>query len=138
MNDRDAKSIVEKVKELVGKGNVSRVVVRRGDRELLNISVNAGIIGGAVALLAAKWALLAAVLATVGFGCKVEVLKDDGQVVDILSEETAQKARETAAGVVDSIKSTVRGAVDDFESVVSQDEEQETAPEEENEDKPED
>ncbi len=138
MNDRDAKSIVEKVKELVGKGNVSRVVVRRGDRELLNISVNAGIIGGAVALLAAKWALLAAVLATVGFGCKVEVLKDYGQVVDILSEETAQKARETAAGVVDSIKSTVRGAVDDFESVVSQDEEQETAPEEENEDKPED
>ena len=138
MNERDAKSIVEKIKELVGKGNVSRIVVRKDDREILNISVNVGIIGGAVALLSAKWALLAAALATVGFGCKVEVVKDDGQVVDIITEDTAEKARVTAAGVVDSIRSTVRGAVDEFESVVSHDEKQEEAPEEESEDKPED
>ena len=135
MNSNDAKSIVEKVKDLVARGNVSRVVVRRGSQELLNISVNAGIIGGAVALLAAKWALLLAVLATVGFGCTVEVVKNDGQVVDILTEDAAQKARATAAGVVDSIKETVRGAVDDFESVVSHDEDQEEPSESEDEPK---
>lgn len=125
MNDNEAKGIVEKVKDLVRLGNVSRIVVRRGEREILNISVNAGLVGGAVALLAAKWVLLAGVLATVGFGCKVEVIKNDGEVVDVLKEEDSQKARDYAAGVVNSVKETVRGAVDDFEKVVSQDEEQE-------------
>ena len=124
MNENEAKGIVEKVKKLVRMGNVSRIVVRRGERELLNISVNAGLVGGAVALLAAKWALLLGVLATVGFGCKVEVIKDDGEVVDVLKEEDSQKARDYAAGVVNTVKETVRGAVDDFEKVVSQDEAQ--------------
>ena len=113
MNENEAKGIVEKVKKLVRMGNVSRIVVRRGERELLNISVNAGLVGGAVALLAAKWALLLGVLATVGFGCKVEVIKDDGEVVDVLKEEDSQKARDYAAGVVNTVKETVGGAVDE-------------------------
>ena len=135
MNENEAKGIVEKIKALVRKGNVSRIVVRRGARELLNISVNTGLVGGAVTLLAAKWVLLAGVLATVGFGFTVEVIKDDGQVVDVLKEEDTKKARDYAAGVVETVKESVRGAVDDFEKVVSQDEEQEEAPEDE--DKPE-
>ncbi len=135
MNENEAKGIVEKIKALVRKGNVSRIVVRRGTRELMNISVNTGLVGGAVTLLAAKWVLLAGVLATVGFGCTVEVIKDDGQVVDVLKEEDAKKARDYAAGVVETVKESVRGAVDDFEKVVSKDEEQEEAPEDE--DKPE-
>ena len=135
MNENEAKGIVEKIKALVRKGNVSRIVVRRGTRELMNISVNTGLVGGAVTLLAAKWVLLAGVLATVGFGCTVEVIKDDGQVVDVLKEEDTKKARDYAAGVVETVKESVRGAVDDFEKVVSKDEEQEEAPEDE--DKPE-
>ena len=124
MNENETKGIVEKVKELVRKGNVSRIVVRRGERELLNIPVNAGIV-------AAKWVLLAGVLATVGFGCQVEVIKEDGDVVDVLKEEDTQRARDYAAGVVNTVKDTVKGAVDDFEKVVSRDEEQEEEPEEE-------
>lgn len=126
MNDNEAKTIVEKVKELVGKGNVSRVVVRRGERELLNISVNAGIVGGAVALLAAKWVLLAGVLATVGFGCTVSVIKDSGEVVDVLKEGDAQKVKDAAVNVVKDVKDAVIGkaedAVDEFEDVVAKDE----------------
>ena len=111
--------IVEKVKDLVRKGNVSRIVVRRGEQELLNISVNAGLVGGAVAFLAAKWVLLAGVLATVGFGCSVEVIKNDGEVVNVLNEDDAKKARDMAADAVKNVKDTVRGAVNDFEKVVS-------------------
>ncbi len=129
MNENETKGIVEKVKELVRKGNVSRIVVRRAGRELLNIPVNAGLVGGAVTLLAAKWVLLAGVLATVGFGCQVEVIKEDGDVVDVLKEEDTQRARDYAAGVVNTVKDTVKGAVDDFEKVVSRDEEKDEEPE---------
>ena len=119
MNDNQAKGIVEKVKDLVRLGNVSRIVVRRGAQEILNISVNAGLVGGAVAFLAAKWVLLAGVLATVGFGCSVEVIKNDGEVVNVLNEDDAKKARDMAADAVKNVKDTVRNTVSDFEKVVS-------------------
>ena len=125
MNENEAKGIVEKVKDLVRLGNVSRIVVRRGEREILNISVNAGLVGGAVALLAAKWVLLAGVLATVGFGCTVEVVKDDGQIVDVINEETGEKARAAAQSVVEEVKNTFSPEAketSDFEQTVSEDE----------------
>ena len=56
MNNNKVQAIVEKVKELVQRGNVSRIVVRKGERVLLNIPVNVGIVGGVVAVASAKWA----------------------------------------------------------------------------------
>ena len=87
MNNNKVQAIVEKVKELVQRGNVSRIVVRKGERVLLNIPVNVGIVGGVVAVASAKWLLLASILATVGFGCCVEVVKEDGNVVNVMDEE---------------------------------------------------
>ena len=55
MNNNKVQAIVEKVKELVQRGNVSRIVVRKGERVLLNIPVNVGIVGGVVAVASAKW-----------------------------------------------------------------------------------
>ena len=86
MNENKVQTIVEKVKELVQRGNVSRIVVRKGERVLLDIPVNVGIVGGVVAVTSAKWLLLASILATVGFGCRVEVIKEDGNVVNVMDE----------------------------------------------------
>ena len=100
----EVKTVIEKIKELVKKGNVSKIVVRRKGEVLLNIPVNVGVVGAAVGLAAAKWAVLAAVLGTVGFGCSVEIVKDDGQIVDVMTEEDTQKAKDTAAGVFQDVK----------------------------------
>ena len=100
----DVKTAVEKIKELVRKGNVSKIVVRRKGEVLLSIPVNVGVVGAVIGLTAAKWAVLAAVLGTVGFGCSVEILKDDGEVVNVVTEEDTQKAKDTAAGVIQDVK----------------------------------
>ena len=100
----DVNAVVEKVKELVKKGNVSKIVVRRKGEVLVSIPVSVGVVGAAVGLFAAKWALLAAVLGTVGFGCSVEIVKDDGEVVNVVTEEDTQKAKDTAAGVIQDVK----------------------------------
>lgn len=131
----ETNSIMEKIKELVNKGNVSRILVRKGDKVLVDVPVNAGIAVGVVTLAVSKFLLIAGALATVGFGCTVEVIKDDGQVVDVLTEESAQKARETAAGVVEEVKNAlhIEKAEDaDFEETVAADEpaEEETTEEE--------
>ena len=100
----DVKTAVEKIKELVRKGNVSKIVVRRKGEVLLSIPVNVGVVGAVIGITAAKWALLAAVLGTVGFGCSVEIVKDDGEVLNVVSEEDSQKAKDTAAGVIQDVK----------------------------------
>ena len=121
----ETNSIMEKIKELVNKGNVSRILVRKGDKVLVDVPMNAGIAVGVVTLAVSKFLLIAGALATVGFGCTVEVIKDDGHVVDVLTEESAQKARETAAGVVEEVKNAlhIEKAEDaDFEETVAADE----------------
>ena len=121
----ETNSIMEKIKELVRKGNVSRIIVRRADKEIINIPVNVGVGVGVVALATAKWLLLAGALATIGFGCTVEVIKDDGQVVDVLTEEKAQKAKDAAADVVEQVKKTFTGEAAEeskFDETVSADE----------------
>ena len=100
----ETKNIIEKLKELVKKGNVSKIVVRRKGEVLLNVPVNVGVVGAVVGLAAAKWAVLAAVLGTLGFGCEVDIEKDDGEVVKVVSEEDGQKAKDTAAGVLHEVK----------------------------------
>ena len=83
----DVKNVINQIKELVRKGNVSKIVVRRKGEVLLSIPVNVGVVGAVVGLAAAKWAVLAAVLSTVGFGCSVEIVKDNGETVNVMSEE---------------------------------------------------
>ena len=95
---------LDKIKELVSKGNVSRIVVRKDDKDILNIPVTVGVVGAVVGITAAKWAMLAAVLATVGFGCTVEIVKNDGEIVNVLSEEDSQKIHDNAADIMDDVK----------------------------------
>lgn len=104
----DVQATIEKIKELIRKGNVSRVVIRRGGEQILSLPVNVSIIGGAVmGLTSAKWILLAGVLATIGFGCTVEVVKADGEVVNVMDEEQGQKVRDFASDTVEKVKETI-------------------------------
>lgn len=61
--------LVEKVKELVRKGNVTKIRVKQDDRILLEIPVTAGVIG---ALVAPQLTIIGAVAAIVS-KCTVEI-----------------------------------------------------------------
>ena len=104
MDKKSVNDIMENLKALVKKGNVSRIVISKDDKELVNIPVNVGIVGGVVGLAAAKWVVIATVLATVGFGCTVQVLKEDGEITDVFGKEQAEKARSKATEIVEDVK----------------------------------
>ncbi|MDE5562719.1 MAG: DUF4342 domain-containing protein [Clostridiales bacterium] len=95
---QEAKDVVEKIKELVKKGNVSKVVIKKGENTIVNLPLNAGIVGGIVGLIAAPWAMLTATIATIGFDCKVELVKTDGSIIDISGKTIGKK-------VIDELKS---------------------------------
>ncbi len=103
----DVQSVIDKIKELVKKGNVSRIVVCRKGQQVLNIPVSVGAVGAVVGLAAAKWVTLAAVLATIGLGCTVEVIKSDGGIVNVMDEESNQKVRSFAADAVEKVKENI-------------------------------
>jgi hypothetical protein len=61
--------LVEKIKEIVHKGNVSRIKVKQDDKILVEIPVTAGLVG---ALLAPQLAIIGAVAALIS-RCSVEI-----------------------------------------------------------------
>jgi outer membrane biosynthesis protein TonB len=103
----NVQSIIDSVKELIQEGSVSRVVVKKGKKELFGFPVSVGVIGAAVGLAWAKLPLLAAVLATIGYGCKVQVVKADGEVINVVDEKTGKKFRDFAAETVEKVKENI-------------------------------
>ena len=61
--------LVEKIKELVRKGNVTKIKVKQDDKILVEIPVTAGVVG---ALLAPQLAIIGAVAALIS-KCTVEI-----------------------------------------------------------------
>lgn len=110
MNKETVNAIVEKLKGLVAKGNVNRIVIRsKQGREILNISVNVGVVGGVVMLSAAKWVLIIGALTSVCAGCTVEVVKNDNEVINVVSAEDGEKLRHAFSNVADKVADAVDG-----------------------------
>lgn len=78
---KTAEALVEKVKELVKKGNVTKIQVKKNGEVVVNFPVTVGIVAG---VAAAPWALLLAAITTLGLDCSIEVVKDNGEVLRIL------------------------------------------------------
>jgi len=106
--------IAEKLKNAIRKGNVSKIIVRKGDDVILNLPVNVGIIGSVLA----PWAAVAGVIAIFGTKCTVELVKDNGEVVDIsgIASDTFENVVEKGAVIADEV---MEKSSDVFENVKS-------------------
>ena len=105
---RRAEEVVDQVKELVRKGNIARIIVRRGEDSILNIPLNLGIAGTILGMTAAPWALIASAVITLGFDCKIELEKTDGEVIELFSREIGAKAVEMGSEVVEDAVEELR------------------------------
>ena len=75
-----AEALVDKVKEVVKKGNVTKIQVTRKGEVVVSFPATVGVVAG---VAAAPWALLLAVVTTLGLDCGIEVIKDNGDVIHI-------------------------------------------------------
>lgn len=85
-------SIADKLKELIRKGNASKIVVKKDDDTLINLPVNAGIIGAFLSPVGCAVGIAAAF----GFKCSIEIEKHDGTRIDV-----SDAAKETIDTVVE-------------------------------------
>lgn len=98
-------AMIEKIKALVKKGNVSKIVIKNSEGdELLNVPVNVGIVGAVIA----PWGVIAAAIASFGFKCIIEVVKDDGSVIEVTDRTTdaVEKASEKGTEVYEKMKNS--------------------------------
>lgn len=71
--------LFDKIKETANKGNMSRIVVKKGDEMLLNFPLTVSILGAVVA----PWGVIFGLIAAVGFNCRIEFVNDKGEATDI-------------------------------------------------------
>ena len=104
-----ASSLGDTIREYVKKGNVSRIIIKRGSDVLVNLPLSAGIIGGIIGAVAAPWALITAAIATAGFDCQVELVRIDGEKIDLSPRKLGQKVFEAGSAAVDELRDVVDG-----------------------------
>lgn len=85
--------MLQRIKELIREGNVSKITVKKGDEVVVNIPVNAGAIG----FLIAPYLGAVGVASAYIFKYKIEVTKADGEVLTFtdLAGKTVKKVKDT-------------------------------------------
>lgn len=81
-------------------------MIKKGDDVIVNVPLNVGVIGGIVGAVAAPWAMITAAIAAIGFDCKIELVKDDGSIVDASGKTIGEKAVDVGAAVVNNVVDT--------------------------------
>ena len=71
--------IFAKIKSVVDKGNVSRILVSKDGKTIVNFPVTASVIGA----ILVPWGAILGIVAAMGTQCSIDFVDDKGKVVDI-------------------------------------------------------
>ncbi len=114
MNTTDA--VMEKLKEMLKKGNVTKIIIKKNGNIIMNIPVTAGAIGAILSPPITAIGLTTALLSK----CTIEIVKQDGEVVNMneMAEKTMNKMKNTVK------KESVMNTEDDAEDITDEDFEQ--------------
>ena len=96
-------AIVDALRDVIAKGNVSKILVKNRNGEvILNVPVNVGIVGAIFAPIP----IIVSAVAAFGFKCVIEIVKIDGTVMKVSEKatETMEKAKEKGSNAYSKIK----------------------------------
>lgn len=96
------------VKELIHKGNISRIKIKKDDSELIDVPVNAGVAAGVIAVLIPP-ILAAGVIAAIATKITIEITKNDGsvEVINKYVSKVSNEVKDKAIDITDKVKSKV-------------------------------
>ena len=101
--------IFAKMKEIVEKGNVTKIMISKNGKTIVNFPLTAGVIGAALV----PWGAILGIVAAVGTQCDIEFVDDKGEIIDINGKVIGayDKAKDAAMKSVD--KALGKAGVDD-------------------------
>ena len=94
--------ILETIKDAVHKGNVSKIVIKKDGETVMNLPVNIGIIGTVLF----PWAAIGGCIAALGTKCSIELVKEDGGVVNVSEKasQTFETVKDKGGVIYDEVK----------------------------------
>ena len=96
------------IKDLINKGNITRIRISKDEKEIVDVPVNAGIAAGVIAVIFPP--LLAfVVIAGVVTQITIEITKADGsvEVINKYISKTVDDIKDTATGIAEKVKTKV-------------------------------
>ena len=102
------------LKELINKGNVTRIRISKDGKEIVDVPVNAGIAAGVIAIIIPP-VLAFVIIAAVVTQITIEITKADGsvEVVNKYISKTVVDIKDTATDVASKIKNKVNEVKND-------------------------
>ncbi len=93
------------IKELIEKGNVTRIKIKKDDKVIVDMPVNAGVAGAVIGIIIPQIlavALITAIIAQI----TVEITKEDGtvEVINKYVSKMAEDVKEKASDIADMVK----------------------------------
>ncbi|MBR2991144.1 MAG: DUF4342 domain-containing protein, partial [Solobacterium sp.] len=79
----DLEELGDKLKEIIEKGSVTRIQLRKGAKVLMSVPVTTGIAGGIIGAWVAPWIVIPGALAVYGTKCSIDIIKEDGTIETI-------------------------------------------------------
>ena len=97
--------VFAKMKEIVDKGNVSRILISKNEKTIVNFPVTAGVIGAVLV----PWGAILGIVAALGAQCSIDFVDADGKVIDIDGKVIGayDKARGTVLKGVDKAQESL-------------------------------
>ncbi len=95
-------AMVDAIKEAIRKGNVNKLTIKKDNDVILNLPLSIGIIGTVLF----PWAIIGATIAAFGTKCTIELVKDNGEIVNISdrASETFDTVVSKGSVIVDEMK----------------------------------
>jgi len=111
-------ALIDKIKALIKKGNVSRIIVKKDDEVVLNMPVNIGIVGTVLAPIP----VIIGTIAAFGAKCVIELVKDDGSILDVseMATETFEDVKEKGSVLYDEVKKKSTDVYQDVKAKASE------------------
>lgn len=89
--------VFAKMKEIVDKGNVTKILVKKGNKTIVNFPLTAGVIGAVLV----PWGAILGIVAALGAQCDIEFVDDKGELIDLNGK---------VVGIYDKAKSAISKA----------------------------
>lgn len=99
---------VDGIKDIVKKGNVTRIKIKKDNRVLIDIPVNAGVVGGAIGIAYLPALMAVGAVAAVVSKIQVEIERPGGkvEVVNDILKNAADDVKDKAENLANDVKQT--------------------------------
>ncbi|MDO5441981.1 MAG: DUF4342 domain-containing protein [Bacillota bacterium] len=100
--DSKTSAIIDAIKATIKKGNASKLIIKKEGDVVINLPINIGVVGTVLF----PWATVAGAIAALGTKCSIEIIKDNGEIIDISSKanEVIDVAKSKGGVVFDEVK----------------------------------